>query len=123
MWIFMNDAMISIVEHRDDSDKVFVRARKRGDLQNVFGQDAEVIETADADYRFRIIVPKKTIAEIIFNRIINVDYDNFKNSVNEYDRSRAYHDVWEIMYGYQATSEYGINSYKGNKKGDINEIF
>jgi hypothetical protein len=53
MWIFLNNAFLSIVQDKDNMARFMVRARLRGDLERVFAH-ATVIETPPpADYRFR----------------------------------------------------------------------
>ena len=96
MWIFLNDAFVSIVAHKDDPDKVVVRARVRGDIENVFG-DVEVIETDNSDYRFRAFLPREMVANVVWNSLMDVDYTNFKDSVKENRRHDAYLGVWDVM--------------------------
>lgn len=96
MWIFLNDAFVSIVAHKDDPDKVVVRARVKGDIENVFG-DVEVIETDNSDYRFRAFLPREMVANAVWNSLMDVDYTNFKDSVKENRRHDAYLGVWDVM--------------------------
>ena len=100
MWILMNDAMLSIVRHKDRTDDLLVRARIAGDIERVF-PDAQVVEGAGTDYRFRAAVPRSTVAEAVSRRLLDIDYGNFKNSVREPERHDAYFDVWHAMYGMQ----------------------
>ena len=100
MWILMNDAMLSIVRHRTRPDDLLVRARLAGDIERVFPQ-AEVMEGAGSDYRFRAVVPRPQVAEAVSRRLLDVDYGNFKNSVREAKRHDAYFDVWHVMHDLQ----------------------
>lgn len=36
MWIFRNDAMLSVVENWDDPTLLLVRSRQHGDIEKVF---------------------------------------------------------------------------------------
>ena len=36
MWIFFNNAFLSIVENRDNKFELLVRARVKGDIQKIF---------------------------------------------------------------------------------------
>jgi len=100
MWIFLNDAFISAVQHRDDSDTLVVRARRREDLERTFpGEPITVSETSD--YRYRVFVSKADFARVMIDKIEAIDYANFKNSVTEDDRHDAYAGVWRVMYGFQ----------------------
>ena len=102
MWIVMNNAFMSIVNTKDDPDTVAVRARLEEDLIAVFPEHAnEVITTDDSDYRFRLILDKKYVADVVAESIVNIDYTNFKNSVKEKWRYRAYTQIWSVMYKIQ----------------------
>jgi len=114
MWIAMNDSFLSVVQDRNDPDGAVVRARVRDDLHNVFDTDdteANVIESNDSDYRFRVFVPKAVVAEIISSLINQIDYDNFKNSVEDDFRHDAYIDIWRAMNKVQVDL-YGHQTYK-----------
>jgi hypothetical protein len=102
MWIFTNDAFVSIVAVRDDPDKLLVRARFKRDLTNLL-PGARVRTTPDGDYRFRAVVSRDVVLGFIADRIEAIDYPNFKDSVPERDRARhdAYLRVWGVMHAAQ----------------------
>jgi len=104
MWIFLNDAFLSIVDKGGDGNTLLVRARKRGDLERVF-PDAEVQESRRNDYRFRARLDRERVAQVIAASVRAVTYPNFKGSVAETDRHDAYLGVWEVMHRYQVRSE------------------
>ena len=92
-----------------------VRARVREHLealQKRFSElgDAELIETPNADYRYRIIVDKAAWAGAVRRMILELDYTNFKNAADSRQGRRgtayihALHRVWEIMYELQKFS-------------------
>ena len=56
MWVFLNDAALSIVAQRERPDCLLVRGRVAGDIEAVFPK-AHVTVTPDADYRYRASVP------------------------------------------------------------------
>ena len=100
MWIFLNDAFLSAVQHRDDPDQLVVRARRREDLERTFpGEPISVSETSD--YRYRVFVSKGQFAGMMIGKIADIDYPNFKNSVAEHDRHDHYARVWGVMHGFQ----------------------
>jgi hypothetical protein len=72
----------------------------KGDIEAVF-PDAKVTEGAGTDYRFRAKVPREVVAKAMFDRVMALDYENFKSSVNNRKRHDAYMDVWDAMYRYQ----------------------
>ncbi|WP_445504809.1 hypothetical protein [Microvirga sp. G4-2] len=100
MWICFNDAFVSAVQHRDDPNRLCVRARKREHLQRLL-PDAEIIEIPNRDYACRVFVSKKEFAELVTRRINEIDYPNFKNSVRDDGLHDLYADFWELHYRYQ----------------------
>jgi len=106
MWIFLNDAFLSIVSHRDRKGGLLVRARRRGDIERVF-PEVQVTEMPDADYRFRAAIPKQLVADTLAQKVLGIEYDNFKNSMSGEDvqRHAAYLDVWSDMRRYQERTE------------------
>jgi hypothetical protein len=103
MWIVMNDSFVSIVKDREDGLGVVVRARVREDLVSLFGEShaEDIIETEDSDYRFRLFLDQAYVAAAIENRVMGVDYHNFKDSVKQSWRKNAYMKIWHIMYDVQ----------------------
>jgi hypothetical protein len=97
MWVFLSDAMLSIVRHREDPRSLLVRARQRGDIERVFPH-VLVTETPEADYRFRAKVHETVVAAEFEKAIRGIDYDNFKGSVANIRRHDAYMGVWSIMH-------------------------
>jgi hypothetical protein len=96
MWIHLSDAFLSVVAHRHDSGLLLVRSRVAGDIGRVFPGVIET-ETPTADYRFRAVLPRKTVAAVLAEQVASIDYDNFKNSVAEDDRHDAYFETWGAM--------------------------
>lgn len=102
MWIFLSDTFLSIVDKGDDTGKtLLVRARVAGDIERVF-PDAEVIEGAGTDYRFRARIDRSAVAARLAEAASTIDYSNFKASVKDRPRHDAYMRVWDAMYGLQS---------------------
>jgi len=103
MWIASTDGFVSIVQHRDLSDTLIVRARVKKDLLGLFAEE-RIVETPKADYRFRVLVPKREMAEMLASKIMDISYPNFKNEIAEVELQRdklsAYHDIWSVMWNY-----------------------
>ena len=99
MWIFTSQGFLSIVAHREIPDSLLVRARKRHHLEDLF-PDSEIIELETADYRFRTTATRFEVDDIISDYIMNIDYDNFKNSVPDFEYRHATGRVWSTMYAY-----------------------
>tara|TARA_B100000131_G_C17848147_1_gene504769 strand:- start:87 stop:419 length:333 start_codon:yes stop_codon:yes gene_type:complete len=97
MWIGLNDGWLSIVENWNDEDTLLVRARKLEHLLNAFPA-CEYWRDLEADYPFRAYIPRSAVAKMIAKKIENIDYPNFKNSVEEKKLAYAYGDVWQTMF-------------------------
>ncbi|MCP9850776.1 hypothetical protein [Cyanobium sp. Morenito 9A2] len=103
MWIFLNDAFLSVVADREDpkGERLLVRARRQGDIERVF-PEASVFSVDGADYAFRAWVPRQRVAEAMAARVGEIDYPNFKNAIHD----TAYHDAalsaWSAMHAYQS---------------------
>ena len=100
MWLFTNSAFISIVADRDDPTKLLVRARLPHDINSVF-PTAKLFSARHYDYKYRALIDRREVAKVIAEQLLNVDYDNFKNSVRNKVRHAAYLGVWSVMHGIQ----------------------
>jgi hypothetical protein len=108
MWIVMNDSYISAVQDRNNKMNLVVRARVREDLENAFPSlKQDIIESTDSDYRFRLFMTKQFLCGVMNTKIMNIDYDNFKNSVKQNWRHDAYLAIWSVMYKVQKTLYWG----------------
>ena len=108
MWVFFNDAFLSIVQDGNDPTVLKVRARNKGDIQRVFGRGVKVTRSPMNDYLYRAFVPREQVAEVVKRSILDIDYTNFKDSIPS--AMREYHDaaldVWTTMYRYQKDQAY-----------------
>lgn len=100
MWVFLNNAMLSIVAHKEKHGVLHVRARVKGDIEKVF-PNVEVLETPNGDYQFRADVPRNVLCHALINKVHDIDYTNFKNSVKDRERHDVYFKVWQAMYDWQ----------------------
>ena len=98
MWIVLNKSFLSIVKNRNNNSELLVRARVKGDIEKDF-EGADVFEDENADYKHRSYISRENVANVISNELLNIDYDNFKNSVpkDEFDRAQAYMSVWSSL--------------------------
>ncbi len=101
MWIFLSDAMFSIVAPDNDlkGNKLLVRGRFKGDIKRVFPA-AKVKTTPRKDYRYRALVLRREVAAAVGIAVLSIDYPNFKDTVAKSDHRRhdAYSDVWMAMF-------------------------
>jgi hypothetical protein len=100
MWICLNNSFLSIVSDNKNPNLLLVRARKKGDIEAVF-PNTIVNENVGTDYKYRSSIDRRTVAYVLADLALNIDYGNFKNSVVDPDRHDAYFDIWATMYGFQ----------------------
>jgi len=132
MWLFTRYGMYSAVSARTgdgkkgnppDPTRMMVRARDRDHLQNLVEmfpeefQGVEIEESVTNDYRFRVFVAKDVWVQVVAALVMDVDYDNFKDSLDHtlpHEQAGPYHrscmSVWSAMYRHQ-TDKYGWGIY------------
>ncbi len=117
MWIFTRYGFYSIAcagtpDGSLDLENVMVRARLREHLcglQERFPDlaGAEIIITPHRDYRYRLVVPKRVWASILFELTLEQEWSNFKDEAEAYQGERgaeyvhALHQIWYVMHGLQ----------------------
>jgi hypothetical protein len=112
MWIFTGKGFFSIVEHNARPDDLLVRARAEEDINQFLDmlrgcpEDYQYEATPDADYGYRLVAPKREVAEIIGKLTADIDYTNFKASIHgDGIRDVAYMQLWATMKGFQNAKE------------------
>lgn len=112
MWLFTQHGFYSIVSNRQHPGRFLVRARVRGDLENLLTLaklTAAIVETRQADYRHRVSVDAAGLDAIMAALGRTVDYPNFKGRIGQRPDQRgrldAYHDVWATMARLQTDQE------------------
>lgn len=119
MWIMLNDAFFSIVAKDAPDGSLLVRARRRGDIEKVFGRRIKVDEDDRGDYLFRARIPRSEIAEVLERELGRVNYANFKDSVTDKHLHDAYLSVWSAMARTQPVAPYsGSRRSKGYTSGE-----
>lgn len=108
MWLFTKDGFFSAVQ--DDycsPGELMIRARVIDDLERLLAklqiEDADILVTENADYRYRLKLAPEQWASYVAGEAAGIDYQNFRNilSVDEYQRASAYMKCWEAMYLFQ----------------------
>lgn len=99
MWLMTTRGFYSVVQHRDDPDRVLVRARCKADIDALADllPDAEPILLHDADYAWRIDVPRAVWAAALQTLTAEIAYPNFKSAVHDPAHHDAYLRVWGVM--------------------------
>lgn len=109
MWIFTSGSFLSIVDKGNSSGKtLLVRARKAGDIENVF-PNAIVQSGGGTDYAYRARINREEVAQKMAEQVRGITYSNFKNTVKDHARHDALMGVWQEMYAFQ-----NKNILKGN---------
>jgi hypothetical protein len=96
MWLCTSSGFISIVADRHSTTHLLVRARVAGHIEATF-PDAMVFTNDDADYRYRAVIPREKVAEVVAQSVKNIQYDNFKSSVTNHSLHDSYTSVWWLM--------------------------
>lgn len=102
MWLCLNNGFLSVVDFGND-DFLLVRARDSTSIPNIFGnvyKDKQKV-TPDKDYMYRCYIKRDLVAKVISENIMNISYNNFKDSVKNKKLKDAYNDVWTTMFCYQ----------------------
>lgn len=98
----MNDGFVSVVRNPDYPGKLMIRARNKAHLESIFPKKKnKIINSKKNDYAWRMFVDEEEFAQMMKERILNIDYSNFKNSVVDNDLHDLYADFWGLHYGYQ----------------------
>ena len=115
MWIYTTKGFFSVVEHKEDPERIMLRARVKVDIQNIkkifddLGLEAtDILENVGSDYKYRIFANRMDWVSVMNRLMIDMNYTNFKDAVYETDsykikdmRHEAYYKVWSIMYELQ----------------------
>ncbi len=96
MWLCFSQAFLSVVHKDCAADELLVRARRRSDFERVF-PGVKVRKTPHNDYLFRAVVKRERVAAALSKLVGELNYGNFKNSVQEDDLHQAYSRVWHVM--------------------------
>ena len=100
MWIFLPESFVSVVQKPGDTDMLTVRARIKGDIESVF-PEAKVEANKGTDYKYRARVPRATVAQVMHDQVMALNWSNFKGAVKGKKRHDAYMNVWSAMYAAQ----------------------
>lgn len=114
MWICLNRAFLSVVQYRPHAepglaralavdpadDLMLVRARREGHLQYVTDRYAPEFRfqyRPGHDYAWGGLMPRARFAEVLAAAATDIDYSNFKDSVDDHGLHRAYAQVWGVI--------------------------
>jgi hypothetical protein len=101
MWLMTKYGFYSIVQKQPG--EYHVRSRERKDIENLVTRlplaQFQIIESERSDYAFRIIVKKEDVLAILKFLGGIIDYDNFKDKIDETpdQKHKPYHEIWGIL--------------------------
>ena len=106
MWICFNDAFVSaVLDPSDKSDNtIMLRARNKKHLKNLLPNN-KILEDVGTDYKYRTFLSKTSFANLLSERIMDLDYFNFKNSVENDRLHELYSKIWYAGMNYQLQNE------------------
>ena len=98
MWLMTTRGFYSVVEHRDDADRLLVRARCQADIAALANLvSGEPVRLEDADYAWRVEVTRDEWQAAMQVLVGEITYPNFKSAVGDPEHRDAYMKVWGVM--------------------------
>jgi len=109
MWIFTRDGFFSVAATKFcQPGEVAVRARKKEHLESLIarhGLKADILTFPEADYRYRIQIPREEWGKALQNEAVDLDYHSFKDAMADAGASadylRAMFSTWDIIHKIQ----------------------
>mgnify|MGYP000011372397 FL=1 len=98
MWIFTQHGLLSIVENTDDKNTLLVRARQSHHITENFKayiQQYLPKYSPERAYHWRSVIARDVVAKRLSEIIFEIDYPNFKNSVDK-ELKPVYVEVWGL---------------------------
>jgi hypothetical protein len=92
MYVFTQNAFLTILAHEHDERLLEVRARYEGDIERTF-PEAEVAVTAGADYPYWTAVARDRVAERVALQVQHIGYRKFNPNSEEPWRQEVYSQV------------------------------
>ena len=105
MWIFTTNGFLSIVRHDKKKGILIVRSRFRGHIDTIF-PSAIVQENTGTDYEYRSELPAREVSKVIAKMVREIDYGNFKNSLEDSEYRYCCLDVYETVASYSGGFHY-----------------
>lgn len=112
LWVFNKDGFFSAVFDRHcNRGELMIRSRCQEDLRRLckklhgYCDKSQILETKNADYRYRMKISKYMWADYLTNCCFDIDYANVKDGIiSDIDNLRqdAYYQVWVALYRWQS---------------------
>jgi hypothetical protein len=128
MWVFTKDGFFSAVWDRDcRGDEITIRSQSRADLIRLikkltgYCDAADITDSAGADYRFRVKIPKHAWSTYLADCALRIDYSRVKDHIDpgdDPDRTDAYYRVYETLYRWRSKMDAAKDS-RVDGRGDL----
>ena len=104
MWIFLSNGFVSITRHKSHKDFLHVRARNPQHLLDIW-PNCDVQITPNADYTARTSLPELIVIRTIMDSMKEIDYSNFKNTIDDHRYKTMAMRVWDQHFAYGKSIE------------------
>jgi hypothetical protein len=105
MWLFTTIGFYSVTQVKENPDLLQVRARVRGDLDNLrtkyMPELTPTVQLPGRDYPYRAYTDRAGLSAAMVQIVHDLTYSNFKSEVvvtQGLAREQLYHEVWHVMY-------------------------
>ena len=99
MWLYISGSFGSVVAHRSQPEYLLVRALHPEHIGALL-PNAEVTHLSSADYPFRTVARRNVVHQALTTYLLNLDYDNFKASIDDHEYHDVCLNVWHTMWVY-----------------------
>ena len=113
MWLFTETGFVSVVQDKEDSNKMVVRARDKKSLQPLMdAYGVKMVNLKNRDYPHRVFLTRKQFVDWLVESGETLDYNNYKTRVSQtrgHDFASPLHDVWATMLRLEDLGKPGYN--------------
>ncbi|HTQ11961.1 MAG TPA: hypothetical protein VMI31_18005 [Fimbriimonadaceae bacterium] len=96
MYVFTENAFLSLVAHHSDERLLEVRAQFKGDIERTF-PESEVGFDPAAEFPYSTSIPRDRVVERIALRVQHIGYRHFNPNSDEPWRQEAYTQVETVL--------------------------
>ncbi len=104
MWLMTQHGFVSVVQDEDDAGYLLIRARRKGDLENLASLvtfKTEITETEATDYKHCIRLKRGTARRLLAATFDQINYPNFRDAISSIPDQRekifSYRQIWSTL--------------------------
>lgn len=102
MWLMNNLGFVSADRHVEKKDHLIARARDKESLRGLSeAAETQIEATPEADYPYRVELPRVMFSEWVAEQVDTLDYTNYKARVTEtrgFHYAGVLHEVWAVLH-------------------------